>query len=154
MTEEEYYTHMDEFLQAYYGNGWEYIRKFIDKTTELAANGGFKINEYERESTPVCGQGIYDHPLTAITKQEYLDHEALFDEWWAKAEELAGDRLEQVQRSKMQWRVTKLFLRPNKADAEVIIAEAKAAGIDWREGKPNVKSTSQLKLSPFYWQYA
>ena len=39
MSEEEYYAYMDSFLKAFYGEGWEYIRKFIDKTTELAANG-------------------------------------------------------------------------------------------------------------------
>lgn len=30
MTEEEYYGHMDKFLAAYYGDGWEYIREYID----------------------------------------------------------------------------------------------------------------------------
>ena len=31
MTREEYLTAMDEFLQAYYGAGWQYIRQYIDK---------------------------------------------------------------------------------------------------------------------------
>ena len=37
MTEEEYYRHMDEFLQDYYGAGWENIRTYIDKITEASA---------------------------------------------------------------------------------------------------------------------
>lgn len=39
MSREEYYRHMDEFLQDYYGAGWENIRAYIDKTTECATHG-------------------------------------------------------------------------------------------------------------------
>ena len=153
MSEETYYRHMDEFLAAYYGEGWEYIRKFIDKTTELAANGGFRINGDETEGGAVCGQGIYGHPFTAITRGEYLDHEALFEEWWSRAAELAGDRIEYVQRSMMQWRLTKLYLHPNAEEAAQLIADAKAAGVVWKEGQYNVKEESDLSLSPFFWKY-
>lgn len=37
MTETEYYAHMDEFLRDYYGAGWQYIREYIDVTTQKAA---------------------------------------------------------------------------------------------------------------------
>ena len=37
MSEEEYHRHMNEFLEDYYGAGWENIRAYIDKTTEAAA---------------------------------------------------------------------------------------------------------------------
>ena len=37
MSEEEYNRHMNEFLQDYYGAGWENIRTYIDKTSEAAA---------------------------------------------------------------------------------------------------------------------
>ena len=154
MSDEEYYATMDEFLAAYYGDGWEYIRKFIDKTTELAANGGFAINrEDESEGAPVCGQGIYGHPFTAITRGEYLEHEALFEEWWSKALELSGDRREFVERSMMQWRLTKLFLHPNAEEAQRLIDDAKAAGVVWREGLFNVLPESDLSRSPFFWKY-
>ena len=153
MTEEEYYAHMDEFLKAYYGDGWMYIRQFIDKTTALAANGGFEIQGDESEGKAVCGQGIYGHPLTAITRSEYLANEKLFDELWTKAELLAGDRVEYVKRSKMQWRLTKLYLHPNAEEAAALIADAKAAGVVWKEGQSNVQSSSDLSKSPYYWSY-
>jgi hypothetical protein len=153
MTEEEYYGLMDEFLKAYYGDGWMYIRQFIDKTTALAANGGFEIQGDESEGKAVCGQGIYGHPLTAITRSEYLANEELFDELWTKAELLAGDRVENVKRSKMQWRLTKLYLHPNAEEAAALIADAKAAGVVWKEGLPNVQSSSDLSKSPYYWSY-
>ena len=154
MTEEEYYGYMDDFLKGYYGAGWENIRDFIDKTTELAANGGYSINEEDETlGDAVCGQGIYDHPFTAITRQEYLNYEYLFDEYWALAEELAGDRVEYVRRSMLQWRLTKLYLYPDAEKAQKLIDDAKALGVVWKEGKPNVLPESDLSLSPFFWEY-
>ncbi len=154
MSEETYYTHMDEFLAAYYGEGWECIRKFIDKTTELAANGGFRINKADESvGDAVCGQGIYDHPFTVITREEYLAHEALFEEWWNTALSLAGDRREYVERSMMQWRLTKLYLRPDAEAAQKLIDDAKAAGVVWKEGQFNVQPESDLSKSPCFWKY-
>ena len=153
MSEEEYSQHMNEFLAAYYGEGWENIRAFIDKTSELAANGGYKLDGNENPSKEVCGQGIYDHPFTAITRDEYLAYELIFDEYWALAKELAGDRLEYVERSEMQWRLTKLYLHPNAEEAAQFIADAKAANVVWKEGNPNVLPESDLSLSPYYWKY-
>ena len=154
MDEETYYRHMDEFLEAYYGAGWKYVRQFIDKTTELAANGGFRINKAdETVGAPVCGQGIYDHPFTVITREEYLENEALFDECWSRAASLAGDRREFVERSMMQWRLTKLYLRPNAEEAQKLIDDAKAAGVVWKEGQYNVQAESDLSQSPCFWKY-
>ena len=144
---------MDEFLKAYYVDGWMYIRQFINKTTALAANGGFEIQSDESEGKAVCGQGIYGHPLTAITRSEYLANEELFDELWTKAELLAGDRVENVKRSKMQWRLTKLFLHPDAEKAQQLIDDAKAAGVVWREGLFNVQPESDLSQSPYFWKY-
>lgn len=154
MEEETYYRHMDEFLAAYYGEGWQNIRNFIDKTTELAANGGFRVNKADESlGAPVCGQGIYDHPFTVITRDEYLEHEALFEEWWNTAASLAGDRREFVKRSMMQWRLTKLYLRPDAEEAQKLIDDAKAAGVVWKEGQFNVQAESDLSLSPCFWKY-
>ena len=153
MSEEEYYGYMDDFLKAYYGDGWTYIREFIDLTTRLARNGGYMLDGNEQPSSFVCGQGIYGHPLTAITRQEYLNYEYRFDKCWALAEELAGDKVENVRRSMMQWRLTKLYLRPNADEAAKLIADAKAAGVVWKEGLPNVLASSDLSLSPYYWKY-
>ena len=154
MDEETYYRHMDEFLEAYYGAGWQNIRKFIDKTTELAANGGFRVNKADESiGAAVCGQGIYDHPFTVITRDEYLEHEALFDEWWNTAASLAGDRREFVERSMMQWRLTKLYLYPNAEEAQKLIDDAKAAGVVWKEGQYNVQADSDLSKSPCFWKY-
>lgn len=131
MSEEEYYHHMDEFLAAYYGEGWEYIRKFIDKTTELASNAGSCIN-------------IYEPPLQSITKEEYLEHEADFNAWWDAAMELAGDRVGYVGRSRMQWRYIQLLLHPDEKACLQFVADVGIYGLRWAESTKNNKPLDQM----------
>ncbi|MBP3368242.1 MAG: DUF4838 domain-containing protein, partial [Clostridia bacterium] len=90
MTNEEYYAHMDEFLAAYYGEGWEYVRKFIDLVTDMSNEKNFCFNLY---SSPEEMFG--DHAMEPY-------NETLI-EWWDKAEELAGTdiQLEHVRRSRL-----------------------------------------------------
>ncbi len=102
MNEEEYYGHMDEFLAAYYGEGWQGIRQYIDKTAELA------------NDTCIT---IHSHPYQIIAKEEYLANEADFEAWWESAEALAGDRAPFVKRSRLQWRYIQLMLHPDEAAA-------------------------------------
>jgi hypothetical protein len=101
MSEEEYNKHMDEFLEAYYGAGWQGIRQYINKTAELADD--------------VC-MTIYYHPYEIISKEEYLANEADFEIWWTTAEELAGDRAPFVRRSRLQWRYIQQMLHPTTKD--------------------------------------
>lgn len=101
MSEEEYYTHMDEFLAAYYGAGWQGIRKYIDKTAELSQDNCLTI---------------YSHPYDVIAKEDYLANEADFEAWWASAEELAGDRAPFVRRSRLQWRYIRQMLHPTDSN--------------------------------------
>ena len=131
MCEEEYYRHMDEFLEAYYGEGWEGIRKFIDLTTELAGNENSCIN-------------IYEAPLNSITEEEYLAYEDQIEAWWNTAEELAGDRLEYVKRSRLQWRYIQLLLHPDKEACAQFVAEVEAYGIRWAESEGNNKPLNEM----------
>ncbi len=48
MSEEEYDRHMNEFLEDYYGAGWESIREYIDTTTAAAALGHVGIYDSVR----------------------------------------------------------------------------------------------------------
>ncbi len=133
MSEEEYYTHMDEFLKAYYGAGWVYIRQFIDKTTELASNANSCIN-------------IYEEPLQSITKEEYLDNEKDFEDWWSKAEAVAGDRVEYVKRSRLQWRCIQILLHPDDEAALAFAADVASYGIRWAEGNNNNMPIYQMSF--------
>ena len=122
MSEEEYYQHMNEFLKAYYGNGWIYIRLFIDKTTELAKDGCINI---------------YEEPLQSITEAEWLANERDFENWWSKAEAIAGDRVDYVKRSRLQWRCIQILIHPDDEAALQFAADVEAYGIRWAEGNNN-----------------
>ena len=43
MTEQEYWAHIDDFLQGVYGDGWRYIREYIDLAQELVKDKHFSI---------------------------------------------------------------------------------------------------------------
>ena len=122
MSEEEYNRHMNEFLQAYYGDGWVYIRSYINTITQLANDGCINI---------------YEAPLEAITASEYLTYEYSFDTWWNKAEAIAGDRLEYVQRSRLQWRYIQLLIHPDDEAALQFAQDVEAYGIRWAESEKN-----------------
>jgi hypothetical protein len=122
MTEEEYYTHMNEFLQAYYGDGWIYIRLYIDQITKMANDGCINI---------------YEAPLEAITAAEYKTMANTFTNWWEHAELIAGDRAEYVHRSSMQWRYIQLLINPDNEAALAFAEEIEALGIRWAESAGN-----------------
>ena len=142
MSEEKYNAYMNSFLEAFYGDGWEYVRMYIDKTVELAADGHQLAN---------------GNPFDAITTEEYLANEADFDAWWNTAEELAGDRIDFVKRSRYQWRYIKLCLHPDAEEAQKLIADASDSfntRVGWREKQWNVDiAKSDLTKSPLEWVY-
>ena len=119
MSAEEYDAHMNEFLAAYYGEGWEYIRMYIDKTCEMYEDSCNNLNQ---------------SPLTYASPEVWLAMEATFDEWWNKAEALAGDRLEAVQRSRFQWRYVQALLHPeNTKIRDYLIADVTPYNMNWQE---------------------
>lgn len=137
MTEEEYSEHMNDFLKAYYGKGWEYIRSYIDLTTVLSESD--------------C-QDCMNHPRHSVVLKLYPLVEDNLDEWWDKAEELAGDRLAYVRRSRLQWRYLQLMLHPDKETALEFIADVQAAGVTWGDGTTTeVPPRANLELGPEYW---
>ena len=111
---------MNEFLEAYYGEGWEAIRKFIDWTSAEAANNHVV--------------GCYQAPFAIIADDRYLAMEETIDSWWDEAEALAGDRLEYVQRSRIQWEYIKLMLHPDVEGAEQLRQYLEKENIAWSEG--------------------
>ena len=118
MSDVEYLRHMDEFLAAYYGEGWRFIRAYIDWTT--AESKGVHMN-------------IWRKPFEIISGDKYAAMEETIDGWWDKAEALAGDRLDAVRRSRLQWRCIKLCLHPEEAAGKAFLKELETRKIKWRE---------------------
>lgn len=121
MTEEEYYALMDEFLEAYYGDGWAFIRMYIDKTSEI-------FEDY-------CGN-MYMHPLNRIPAEEFIAQQQSFTDWWDKAEDMADESLkDNVHRSSLQWRW--FLARFDKTQQPAFEQAVRDYGIYWSEGNPN-----------------
>ena len=120
MSEEEYDALMNDFLQAYYGDGWTYIRMYIDKTSEI-------YQDY-------CGN-MYMHPLARIPAEEFIAQMQSFTDWWDKAEALADEaRRDNVHRSSLQWRW--FLARFDKTLQPAFEEEIKKYGIYWSEDNP------------------
>lgn len=135
MSATEYYRHMDEFLAAYYGEGWRYIRAYIDFTCFEAAGSHMSI---------------WNNPFHIIPREKYEAMEATFDAWWDQAEALAGDRLEAVKRSRIQWRYIKLMLHPNAEDGKRLCEDVEARRIRWNEWR-NLPEDLDYAKSPDTW---
>ena len=129
MSEEEYNRHMNEFLEAYYGPGWIYIRQYIQYSIDMAADSCINI---------------YEAPLQSITEAEYRQMEATFSGWWERAELIAGDRADAVHRSALQWRYILLLLHPDEEACQQFIQEVEDYGIRWAESDGNNKPLNEM----------
>lgn len=142
MTKNEYYAHMDEFLAAYYGAGWENIRKYINTYTQYA-------------NMATGGMTLYNYPFGVLSKTSLASLENTFNGWWDAAEAAAGDRLEYVQRSRWQLRYLLLYIHPDLETATKFAAEVEGAGTKWSERNPKLLwyayEHNLLALEPDKW---
>ena len=90
MAREEFDYHMDRFLAAYYGDGWRWLRKYIDTITEL----GNAMHHSFHDLTHL----YYDYSQVVPLVDE-------IDSWWDKAEAGARDEVElsHVQLCRYSW---------------------------------------------------
>ncbi|MBQ7637436.1 MAG: DUF4838 domain-containing protein, partial [Clostridia bacterium] len=87
----DYYAEMNGFLKAYYGDGWQALRYYIDLTSKAAARTHVDIYERELETLAFLpGETAYADILWETAKK--------------KAE---GEKLEHVLRSELSWRYWK-----------------------------------------------
>ena len=135
MSTTEYYRHMDEFLAAYYGEGWRYIRAYVDWTCAEAAGNHMSI---------------WANPFHIIPREKYEAMEDTLETWWDCAEAMAGDRLEAVKRSRIQWRYIRLMLHPDAEEGKALRDDVEAAGIRWNEWH-NLPENVDYAKSPDKW---
>lgn len=139
MSAEEYYTHMDEFLAAFYGEGWRYVRAFLDS---------------------MCGM-VGGHCLGGIHPSEYMRRDKLevmadtYENWWNKAEEQAGERLENVKRARLQWEFLRLDLFPNEEEGRQFEKDVRSYGIHWLEDLKKLieNPPERYGWSPYTWYW-
>ena len=76
MTEEEYWGYIEEFMKAYYGDGWTYILEYINYAYELQSENEWHLWTKEK---------WYD----IITEEQYRENYDYLMGLWEKAESLA-----------------------------------------------------------------
>ena len=135
MSTAEYYRQMDEFLAAYYGEGWHYIRAYIDWTCAEAVGGHMSI---------------WAKPFQIIPREKYEAMEDTIELWWDRAEAMAGDRLEAVKRSRIQWRYIRLSLHPNAEEGKALRDDVENARIRWNEWR-DLPADADLSKAPDTW---
>ncbi len=94
---------------------------------------------------------IWNPPFRTVDREFYEAMEETFDSWWDRAEESAGDRLDFVRRSRLQWRTIKLMLRPDKEKAADLLSEFEKREIRWRESR-TLPEAPDLYASPETWR--
>ena len=104
----DYYAEMDEFLKAYYGGGWQYIREFIDLVSEDAGKKDWlgRSRHLWFWMSPKEGRMLDLRP----------NQIAYADRLWEKAIELAGDETyrRNVLNSSIGWRYLKACNRKSE----------------------------------------
>ena len=76
--------------------------------------------------------------------------EDTIENWWNKAEALAGNRLEFVKRSRLQWEYVRLMLHPNEKDGEKLLEAIENNNIQWDEGRHKA-DRAKLGMTPNTW---
>ena len=99
MTEAQYWNYVDSFLEAFYGDGWSYIREYINKTYELQSE-----NEWH-----IWSNGYWD---SIITEEQYRENFDYLMGLWDKAAALAttDEQLLRVRRSATQMKYIEVCL--------------------------------------------
>ena len=93
MTQEEYWSHMDDFLEGVYGPGWTYIKQYIELAEEVTNDhcfdGAAEITEYyPMPTTKPNKKNTYPDTLTM---EDFLNYETTdwtqYWNWYDDAEE-------------------------------------------------------------------
>ncbi len=112
----DYDKTMNEFLEAYYGKGWENIRKFIDMTIEKPVEEGEHLMIYSAMSDTL-----------GFTERDVEAADVLWEN--AKAEAETEAQKNNVIRSEICWRLWKAYNGYDRQDNETLISDIKMLGI-------------------------
>jgi hypothetical protein len=93
----DYDATMNDFLRAYYGEGWQYVREYIDMTMEHSGVG----NRHMAIWSKMDNKGVFKLTNNEV---EYCN------ELWVKAAELAEDETQmmRVKMSELSWPIGKV----------------------------------------------
>ena len=112
----DYNACMNEFLEAYYGGGWQSIRQFLDMTMEKAVPEGQHLGIYVTMAQTL-----------GFNKDDIAKADALWED--AKKGAQTESQLLNVKRSEICWRYWKGFNAYNAGEVAQLISDMKQMGI-------------------------
>jgi len=103
MSEDTYWNHVDKFLRAYYGAGWQHIRNYIDKLEELGENICVDVMS---ESHKICEK---------LNRTVFNQNDAFMIECWDKAAAAAEDEseLKRIENSRISYDIFRIYKLQN-----------------------------------------
>ncbi|MBR5515610.1 MAG: DUF4838 domain-containing protein, partial [Clostridia bacterium] len=148
MTEKEYWALIDEFLKEYYGDGWTYIREYINYSWKLSQENEWHIWSNEDWND-------------IITEEQYRENYDYLMGLWETAESLAQteEMAERVRRDSTQMKYIELCLAYEDYADSAKTAEDLKAYTDMRDAyveilhKYNFKEPNISNLNPAFWRY-
>jgi hypothetical protein len=143
---------MNEFLKAYYGAGWQYVREYINMTIKHTGKYGFHTSIYRRMHYP----GVF------ILSPKQV---AYCNDLWAKAAELAENEthLRRIKLSELSWRYWKACnkrsefsrLRPKeewRAEHEALYSDYQKYGITYCAECQKFSANPDFYSTPDKWR--
>ena len=138
MAESTYQALINGFLEAYYGKGWRNIRAFLDWF-----NGAAKARHIN----------IYERPFMTVPREMYEVVYDAIESWWDAAERDAGDKLDNVKRSRLQWTYVSLMVRPDPEKARAFYKDVNSRKIYWKEEQHFLPEEQDFTANPAEWNF-
>ena len=138
MAESTYQLLINGFLEAYYGKGWRNIRAFLDWF-----NGAAKAKHIN----------IYERPFATVPRETYEVVYDAIESWWDAAERDAGDKLDNVKRSRLQWTYVSLMVRPDPEKARAFYKDVNSRKIYWKEEQHSLPEEQDFTKNPAEWSF-
>ena len=138
MAESVYQSLINGFLEAYYGKGWRNIRAFLDWF-----NGAAKARHIN----------IYERPFQTVPRETYEVVYDAIESWWDAAERDAGDKLDNVKRSRLQWTYVSLMVRPDAETARAFYKDVNRRQIYWKEEQHSLPDEQDYTKNPADWDF-
>lgn len=156
ISREEYNNKVNTFLKAYYGDGWTYVKQFIDRTDELSEKNEWHIWTYNRWND-------------IITREDYIANIDSLMGYWNRAIELAEteDQILHCKKGSVQIRYIELVLMykdyedalkaGDQAKADALLAAFTERNVAYRDFLVSigydVSSNWTETLNPENWKY-
>jgi len=130
MSEEEYQKHINEFLEGYYGAGWQHIRSFFDRLHRAAQgdHSGINFVDPSKRFTDPDLEGTHEQKAASFLKKAREEFAAAME----AADEVQRNRIKQ---SEIQLDVYEWYLCLGKLNAAEAAEKTEKQQAEWEKAR-------------------